>query len=267
MTGSPRDSRFGFDDQPMLWTKYAVDLSSGARKIIKLVFFEQFSFELQGINIHIRRDPHKEGAFLDMVRGNPHFMQGRAVTDRVGNLVRIVDRLPGRSLFDHLARMEMPHEEYFAEVFPGLIERLLRSIEALAEVHRGGAQHGDIRADHLLFSGDSDELVWIDFDFDTDFEDYDLWCLGCVLTTVVGGGGHNLHGVRRRRAAYPGMRDLPDRADTLFLHPYKVANLRKLFPYIPRQLNRILMRFARQPAEMYGDLDHLTADLREACGL
>ena len=264
VTGSPRDSRFGFDDQPMVWTKYAVDLSDGARKIIKLVFYEQFSFAVKGINIHLRRDPQKEGAFLEEVRGDSHFMQGQAVTDPAGNLVRIVDRLPGQSLFERLARMNMPHEDYFDRAFPEVMGELIESIEALALVHQRGLQHGDIRSDHLLFS-DSGRLVWIDFDFATEFEDYDLWCLGGVLASVVGGGPHNLHGIKRRRAAYPRMQTAPGPQDTLFLHPYQVANLRKLFPYVPRRLNRILMSFSRHPTEMYEDIHALAADLRGAC--
>ncbi len=41
--GDTREGRFGIDDQPKFWVKSVIDLTSGERKIIKLVFHEQFS--------------------------------------------------------------------------------------------------------------------------------------------------------------------------------------------------------------------------------
>ena len=38
-----RENRFGVDDEPKFWVKFAVDLTSGARKVIKLVFYEEFT--------------------------------------------------------------------------------------------------------------------------------------------------------------------------------------------------------------------------------
>ena len=47
----------------------------------------------------------KESAVLEAMCGHPLFMQGVAVPDTVGNLVRILDFIPGQSLYEFLRRI------------------------------------------------------------------------------------------------------------------------------------------------------------------
>ena len=37
------EGRFGIDEQPKFWVKYAVDLQTGEKKVLKLVFYEDFT--------------------------------------------------------------------------------------------------------------------------------------------------------------------------------------------------------------------------------
>jgi len=264
--GDTKEGRFGIEDQPKFWVKYAVDLTTGASKIIKLVFHEQFTTALAGFKIHCRRSPTKEADFIDAVRGSPHFMQGERVIDQVGNLVRIIDFIKGPTLFNHLATLDLPHERYFHEVLPGLMQRLIPAIDALAAVHRRGHHHGDVRNDHLLVSSETGDLRWIDFDYEVNFTDYDVWSMGNIISYAVGKGIHTFHEVARRPDRYPRMTRYLDEHDALMLFRHRVVNLKKLYPYIPRELNDILVRFSVGAIDFYDDLDAQVRDLRAVFG-
>ena len=48
------------------------------------------------------RSPAKESAILELTRGRSRFMQGHTVVDKVGNGVRIIDFVHGKSLFNYV---------------------------------------------------------------------------------------------------------------------------------------------------------------------
>lgn len=262
--GDAKEGRFGIDDQPKYWVKYAVDLEDGAEKIIKLVFHEQISTTVADINLRLRRNPYKESAFLELVRGDGRFMQGVTLEDVAGNPIRVIDRIPGKSLFKHMATFTMGHQQYFHEVLPGLMQQVIDCIEALAEVHRRGHHHGDIRNDHILIHKDTGDFSWIDFDYEVNFADYDVWSMGNVLVYTIGQGHHTVHEVRRNPERFPGLDGPLSKDDSMLLFPHRVANLRKLFPWIPQEVSRILMRFSAGSLDFYDDLDEQVRDLKEA---
>lgn len=264
--GDTKEGRFGIEDQPKFWVKYAVDLTSGQSKIIKLVFNEQFSTTMAGIKIQCRRNPRKEADVLAAVVGSPHFMQGRSLTDRAGNLVRIIDFVPGPNVFNHLAQLDVPHEQYFHEVLPDLMRRVIPAIEAMAGLHQRELHHGDVRNDHLLLRTGTTDAVWIDFDYEVNFSDYDVWSMGNVIGFIVGKGIHTFHDVVQHPEAYPGPASVLDEHDAMVLFRNRIANLRKLFPYIPRELNDILMRFSVGTISFYDGLEDQVADLRTIFG-
>ncbi len=258
--GEAREGRFGIDDQPKFWVKYAVDLETGQQKIVKLVFHEQFTANLGLVRVRCTRNPHKESAVLDAVRGNHRFMQGHTIMDPSGNSVRIIDFIRGKSLFGLLEEMDVPHEQYWHEVFPGLLAELIESIRAMAGLHAQGHHHGDIRNDHILIERESGRFTWIDFDYEVNFADFDVWSMGNVINYLVGQGMHTFREVARNPKRYPDAQGL-DVDDALVLYGHRVANLRKLFPYVPRDLNEILMRFSLSTAEPYVDVSRQAEDL------
>ncbi len=153
ITGEAREGRFGIDDQPKYWVKYAVDLADGSRKVIKLVFHEQFQMKLGPFNFRCVREPDKESRVLELVARDDRFMQGRTVHDACGNNVRIVDFIEGTSLYATIAEMDMPHEAYFHEALPEILENLVGCIDALEHLRENGEQHGDVRNDHIIIEG------------------------------------------------------------------------------------------------------------------
>ena len=52
-----REGRFGIDDQPKFWVKYSIDLETGERKVIKLVFHEEFTVPMGFMRIRCLRSP------------------------------------------------------------------------------------------------------------------------------------------------------------------------------------------------------------------
>ena len=90
MRNYTREGRFGLDDEPKYWVRKAIDLKNREAKIIKLVFHEEIDARVGDIVFRCVRSPAKEAAILEMVAGHKNFMQGRAVPDKAGNLVRIL---------------------------------------------------------------------------------------------------------------------------------------------------------------------------------
>jgi hypothetical protein len=260
--GDTWEGRFGIDDQPKFWVKYAVDLTTGDKKIVKLVFSEEFETDLGFIKVRHRRSPEKESAIIELVQDNPRFMQGYTVTDSVGNQVRVIDFIRGKSLYVTLPALDMTHEEYFHEHLPGVMKELIACIEALAALHAQEQHHGDVRSDHILIEHDSRHFIWIDFDYSVNYSDYDIWSMGNVITFVVGKGIHTFDGVTREPKSYPLCQGGFVEDDALPLAKHRVANLRKLFPYIPKALNDILMRFSVGSIDFYENLESPAADLR-----
>jgi serine/threonine protein kinase len=259
--GEAREGRFGLDEEPKFWVKRTIDLTTGARKIIKLMFHESFDSRVGSAVFRCARNREKEAEILSRMRGHPNFMQGESVFDLAGNLVLIVDFISGPSLYEHLRRLPMPHAVYYRQVLPKLMQSLVGCMAAISQIHRHGLQHGDIRADHILLKNGADVFVWIDFDYETSRPDYDLLCLGNILSQAVGKGRHSLYDIRLRPEEYPDFRASLTLDDMSQMFHHRVANLRKLFPYISEELNAILMRFSLGSANPYPDVDTLVSDL------
>jgi hypothetical protein len=264
--GDTHEGRFGIDEQPKFWVKRCADLETGARKIVKFVFEEQFTSRIRGIAVRHHRSPRKESAFLDFVRGDPRFMQGVTVEGSAGEPIRVIDLIAGRSLYAHLYALETDHETYFFTELPRLMPEVVEAVAAIARVHHAGLHHGDLRNDHILIEAATGRYTWIDFDYQVNFADYDVWSMGNILSFVVGKGIHTFHDVRAHPELFPARREALEEDDGMLLFPGRVANLAKLFPYIPRPLNDVLMRFSHGAADPYTDLDQQVADLRALFG-
>lgn len=256
--GDTTEGRFGIAEQPKFWVKHAIDLDDGSPKILKLVFFEQFKAKLGFFTIHCSRSPDKESRVLELVADDPRFMQGRTVHDGVGNNIRVIDRIKGKSLYNYIADLEIPHEAYYYEVMPELLRKVVSCIDAIDLLNRNGTMHGDIRNDHILIESGTGRFRWIDFDYVVNFEDFDVWSLGNVLNYVVGQGLCS-----RQDALEEGLvraEDLsPD--DSLMFFSYRLANVRKLYPYVSKELNEILMRFSAGTEHFCDDCGKLARDV------
>ena len=196
VTGVERERRFGTDD-PKFWVKRVVNPATGERKIIKLSFFESFHTSFGGIKIRCFRDPEKEAEILKLVQGNSAFMQGTSCYDEKGNNIRVLDIVRGKNFFLYVDSFRMPHEKYFHEVLPAILEKLSEAFRAIGFIHRNGFRHGDIRSDHLMVNHVDGSYVWIDFDYDYDAQEnpfgLDIFGLGNILAYAVGKGFHNYY--------------------------------------------------------------------------
>ncbi|MFO8058343.1 MAG: hypothetical protein R6V10_13715 [bacterium] len=265
LTGDATEGRFGIDDQPKFWVKYAYDLEDGSRKVIKMVFYEDFTSREGPFLIKGSRSPEKEAHCLEVVEGHPRFMQGMAVRDKAENLVRIIEFVRGKSLFVYLCELDMDHEEYFYTVFPAIMEEVIGCIEALAFMQEHGEHHGDVRNDHIIIEKGTGAYKWIDFDFSVSYEDYDIWSIGNVITFAAAKRIISFQEVKTHPERFPRCNTGSlSEDDALLFYKYRVANLKKLFPYIPSKLNRILMNFSQGTYFFYESYQNLVSDLREA---
>ena len=266
--GEETEGRFGLDGEPKFWVKKAVDLADGSPKIIKLAFYETFLMQLGEIQIRCRRSPAKETRVLEKMRGHPRFMQGFSVRDSIGNDVRVIDRVIGTRFYEYINNLQMDHETYFHQVFPGVFDQLLACMKAVGQLHEKGELHGDIRNDHIIIDRKSGLFTWIDFDYIYDWAEnpygVDLFGLGNVLLFAAGKGFHNLGDLNA--CAPEGMKIVSclKNTDLSLFFKHRIINLGKLFPYIPEPLNHALMHFSYGAEVFYETVGELLEDL-EMC--
>ncbi len=259
-----REGRFGIDEQPKFWVRRAIDLSDGSRKIIKMVFHEQFKTSVGGITFDCMRSPLKEANILNMVRGHPNFMQGFSVKDSAENIIRIIDYIKGMTMADYVFGLGKDHEDYFYNYFPVVLGEYVELARAIQFLHERGQKHGDIRRDHVIREKDIGIFRWIDFDFNFLHKEnmfgYDLFGLGNVLIYLVGRG--DVTAQQLKDEGSPVFHRL-ESGDMNIVYNNRVANLKKNYPYIPDTLNTVLLHFSIGANAFYENIDQLLSDLRE----
>jgi hypothetical protein len=262
--GFARESRFGLED-PKFWVKRVADAETGERRFIKLTFFEAFETSIGGVKIKCFRNPAKEGEILKLVENHPSFMQGEAYLDIKGNVVRVLDVVHGPNFFNYIDRYKMRYEDYFQQVLPGILKRLIPAFEAIRFLHINGFKHGDIRNDHIIINRDNGAYVWIDFDYDYEATEnpfsLDIFGLGNILIYAIGRGFHNLQMISSDERTYGELTNRIELNDFSILEKRRFINLRKLYPTIPKMLNDILMHFSQGAHVYYEVVDELLEDL------
>lgn len=259
------ERRFGLED-PKYWVKRCRELNSGKRFILKLVFHEKFEQKIGPLTINCYRSPKKESRILDLIRGDERFMQGKTVLDEAGNPVRILDVISGKSLDNVVEDIDMDHRTYFHEKFPGILEKFIGSCEGIKYMHDNGERHGDVRRDHIYVEYGTGDYRWIDFDYAYESTEnpfgLDLFGLGSILLFITGKGVHDAVSLTSSPSGLEFYSSLsPD--DFFLIFSHRVINLRKLFPYIPESLNRVLMHFSQGAYITYETIDEMLPDLRQ----
>ena len=258
------ERRFGMED-PKYWVKRCSELETGERKILKLVFYETFPLKIGNFEIRCHRSPEKEARILDLVRGDLRFMQGETILDEKQNSVRILDIVHGKQLDAVVENIEADHETYFHEHLPELLEKFIGACESIAYLHTLGEKHGDIRRDHLWVEYTSGAYRWIDFDYAFDFHEnpfgLDIFGLGNILLFLVGKGEHTSHTMGGGAFSDPVLSSLT-LDDFSLMFPHRLSNLGKLFPYIPTDLNNVLLHYSAGTYVFYDTVDEMLGELR-----
>ncbi|HEY5998599.1 MAG TPA: hypothetical protein VI078_04765 [bacterium] len=260
-----REGRFGLDDEPKYWVRRAIDLLDGSTRVLKFEFHEEFETRIGGVSIRRFRSPRKEARILDLVRGQRHFMQGRWALDGAGNNVRILEFIRGRRYDQVAVAAGDDHEDFFHRHFPAVLEDFVGLVRAIKFLHDRGEKHGDIRRDHIICDRDSGVNRWIDFDYDyvhgESLFSFDLQGLGNILIFLAGRGDVLLPELRREQ---PAVHARLTRDDLSIAFNHRVANLQKVFPYVPDSLNRVLLHFSEGAGLFYDAADQLLEDLAAA---
>ncbi|MHC1701045.1 MAG: serine/threonine protein kinase [Humidesulfovibrio sp.] len=258
--GDESERRFGMED-PKFWVKRCIEMECGKYRILKLEFQETFDQHIGPLTITCHRSATKEARILRLTAGDPRFMQGVGLRDSGGNLVRVLERVAGRRLDLNVEDVHADHREYFHDIFPGILERFIAACRAIHLLHQNGETHGDIRRDHLYVDHKTGDYCWIDFDYGYDSVEnpfgLDLFGLGNILAFISGKGVHTIQDVDA------GGLDITE-ADCALFFRHRVVNLRKLFPYVPEDLNRVLMHYSAGSEIFYETVPELLADL-EPC--
>jgi len=268
VTGYTREGRFGVDEQIKPWVPRVEDLASGEKRILKLVFHETFDITLGSFTIPCYRNPEKEARILELVRDHPHFMQGEAVLDEAGNLVRILEIIGGSRLDKYIHRSNLPHREYFFRELPAILRQFLDCVAAIDFLHRHGFRHGDIRRDHILVERGSGLFRWIDFDYDFYMPErpfaLDIYELGNLLMYLTARGNYHPREILNDPNLGEETLQRLEPGDYALLSRNRVVNLQKLFPYIPTELNNIFLHFSTATTVFYDTAAEFLDDLAGA---
>ena len=260
-----REGRFGLEDEQKFWVKRARNLLTGDVKILKWVFKERFDAKIGSLVFECVRSPEKEARILELVRGRPDFMQGETVPDSSGNQLRILDYITGKTLGQHTLELGRNHEDFFHNHFPALLDEFLGVVEAIRFLHENNEKHGDIRRDHIIKDSETGRYRWIDFDFNYRHGEsrfgFDLFGLGNVLLFITGRGDITTY---RLLQESPDLLERLSEDDVNIVFHNRVNNLKKIFPYIPEKLNRVLMHFSLSAPLYYEYTRELLEDLGEA---
>lgn len=262
--GDTCEGRFGLDNQPKFWVKTAVDLATGKKKIVKMVFHEEFIAHIGPLHIRCYRSPEKEARVLDLVKGDMRFMQGFSAFDEAGNTVRIIDFIHGESLYKYIIDLQQPHEEYLFTAAPKILKHVLQCMAGIQLLHANRLCHGDIRNDHIIIDKDTGDYRWIDFDLTQDYSDFDVWGIGNVLNFVIGKGINTFHQMHDSTAFSDKIKEGLVAEDASAFYEYRIMNLQKIFPYLPDPLNRILLHFTATAEKFYSSMAEVIEDVEAA---
>ena len=264
MRNYTKEGRFGLDDEPKYWVRKAVNLLNREGKIIKLVFHEEIEAHVGDMVFKCVRSPGKEAAILDIVAGHKNFMQGTSIRDTAGNIVRILDFIRGSRLDDIIYKQAENHEEFFYQHLPGYLEIYGELVRAIQFLHEHGQKHGDIRRDHILLDRETGDYRWIDFDYDyyhaANQFGYDVFGLGNILVFLVGGGDITY---QQLQAGNSPLLEKLYLEDMNIIFNNRVANIQKIYPYIPDDLNYVLLHFSNGANLYYENTEQLLEDLDE----
>lgn len=263
ITGHTYESRFGISDQPKYWVFRAVDVDSGKDKIVKMPFEEAFDVRIAGLKIHCYRSSEKEARVIELVCGDSRFMQGYTVKDDKNNPIRIIDFIRGDSLFVTIHKNNKPHDQYYHEDLPALLRNLLDCLHAINLLHNNHTCHGDIRNDHIIIDTSTGRYRWIDFDLNQHVLDFDLWSLGNIINNTVAKGFVSFTRAMKGNEFSDAVKQNLARKDASAFYEYRIMNLQKLYPYISKRLNDILMHFTVKPVAFYENVRQLIRDYRE----
>jgi len=258
--------KFDFYDEIKHWVKRAINLTTGNTVIIKLVFHENFATDIAGIPFECFRSPRKEARILKLVAGHKNFMNGSSIEDEKGNVVRILDFIYGKTLPEYVESMKTDHQTYFHDQLPGILDNFTECVEGIRFLHENGEKHGDIVRNHILIDRESNNICrWIDFDINYRHREniygYDLFGLGNILIFLTGKGDTLLPYLKSQN--HPALSSL--RAEDMnIVYHNRVANLKKIYPYIPESLNRVLLHFSEGTRWFYESTGELLEDLQEA---
>jgi tRNA A-37 threonylcarbamoyl transferase component Bud32 len=261
--GIMRESRFTLEDFPKFWVKSTVELSTGKKKLIKWDFQEEFKISIGQLRIKCVRSAEKEGRILELTKNNSIFMHGKTVRDIKGKPIHILDFIKGLSLYEYISGLRMDHETFFFEEFPEIFLNLKKCFEAIKFLHENNYVHGDIRTDHIIMDADLNIYRWIDFDLHQDFSDFDIWRIGNVLLFCTGKGSQTFQNVSENKKIPKKILDALSKDDASAFLKHMIANLGKLFPYIPKKLNDILMHFSQSTKVFYDNVDQIIDDMGE----
>ncbi|MBF0520485.1 MAG: serine/threonine protein kinase, partial [Nitrospirae bacterium] len=262
--GNQREGRFGIDDEPKFWVRNAIDLIDRKTKVIKMVFTEEYNANIGGILFRCIRSPKKEARVLEKVNNHERFMHGFGIHDKAGNTIRVIDYIKGINLTEYVLNQSKNHEEYYFTKFKAVFEEFIELVKAIEFLHDSGEKHGDIRRDHVIMDSETGIAKWIDFDYTFINSEnrfgFDLFGLGNILIFITGGGDVTLQ--QLSKVQHPALKNLVD-DDLNVVIQNRVANLKKIFPYIGERLNYVLLHFSQAAEVFYETAGEFLSDLLE----
>ena len=189
-----------------------------------------------------------------------HFVNGQTFEDSKGNIVNIFEHIEGETLHEVIQGIKVGHREYFKDHFPDLALKLLDLARALQELHeRLKITHSDIHLKNIIIQDGTRKPFLIDYDFPimserySDIEELGLSLLDLALKSTCAEGSHTLYDFPKLEFTGGELWD-----------EEVILNARKIYSYIPEDINNILLRFADDCENRYKTASEFADDLEKA---
>jgi hypothetical protein len=141
-------------------------------------------------------------------------------------------------------------------------------VEGIAMLHKHGLKHGDIRRDHIFVDREDGHFCWIDFDYDFYLPErpfaMDLFGLGNVLLFLLGKENFRPGAILQNPEFGEKIFNTLVEGDLALVAQDRIFNLKKIYPYIPDELNDILLYFSTGTNVMYDTVEEFYDDLYRA---
>ena len=250
-----REGRFGLDDEQKFWVKRAGNLLTGELKVLKWVFRERFEAKIGNLVFECVRSPQKEARILELVRGRPEFMQGTTVLDSAGQPAPHPGLHPRQDALPDRARTWAGPRGFLLQPLP---HRCSTSISGssrpsvfFTRTTRSTATSGATTSSRTRRrAGTAGSISTSTI----------ATARAASPTTSSASGTSSSSSPAAATSPRTGCSlDKPDILDRLteddvnIVFHNRVNNLKKIYPYIPEKLNRVLMHFSAERAGVLRD--------------
>lgn len=255
-----KDKQFNILEWLRTSTYRAEDLESGKSVVLK--------FQGKG-----KKCSGYERDFFAKVPSHDNIVRGYSLVDESGDILIVTEFTEGEKLQDYLSEFGVDHKRYFLESFPEILNNFMGAIRGVEHIVKNGF-YNEFAIYHIWIDKKTGRYILFDFDLPStelsklqalkDLESSTISNIGGSLCEIVAPLGiYEYEAVHDEEMYF----DELGITDADFNEYNLLVDLQKVYPYIPDELNKILLRFGRDASNPYTSISELYSDLESVVKL